>query len=178
MEGMKLLPAVVLTACVASLTAQTAPQSAAPAKDLARLLTDRKIDSVATRLPGSEDEFAAALSFPGQLIVIWAKFSAPQLLNEKLIRKEYRDVYLDLNSASIVESRHFVTDLGADGMVARPPKNQPADMHDRGKASMRFDGSWREDKMSEDQYMKAYTEAEAGYTKALQALIEELKKAA
>ena len=175
---MKLLPILVLGAFAVSLSAQTAPPSAAPARDLAKLLGDRKIDSVATRLPDSQDEFAAALVFPGQLIVIWAKFSAPQLLNEKLIRKEYRDVYLDLNSASIMESRHFVTDLGADGILARPPKNQPADMHDLGKVSMRFDGSWREDKMSEDQYMKAYSEAEAGYTKALQALIEELKKAA
>lgn len=175
---MKLLPALVLTLAAASLVAQTAPQSAVPARDLAKLLSDRKIDSVATRLPGSEDEFAAVLAFPSQLVVIWAKFSAPQLLNEKLIRREYRDVYLDLNSASIVESRHFVTDLGADGMVARPPRNQPADMHDLGKASMRFDGSWREDKMSEDQYMKAHSDADAGYTKALQALIEELKKAA
>jgi hypothetical protein len=173
---MKLLPAIVFTACTAGLAAQTGPQSSGPARDLAKLLSERKIDSVATRLPGSQDEFAAALAFPGQLIVIWAKFSAPQLLNEKLIRKEYRDVYLDLNAASILESRNFVTDLGADGMMARPPKNQPPDMHDLGKTSIRFDGNWREDKMSEDQYMKAYTEAEAGYTKALQALIEELKK--
>jgi hypothetical protein len=174
----QLLPAIVLAGSVAGLGAQAAPPSAGPARDLAKLLSDRKIDSVATRLPGSEDEFAAVLAFPGQLVVIWAKFSAPQLLNEKLIRKEYRDVYLDLNSASVLESRNFVTDLGADGMVARPPRNQPADMHDLGKTSIRFDGSWREDKMSEDQYMKAYTEAEAGYTKALQALIEELKKPA
>jgi hypothetical protein len=174
----QLLPVIVLAAGVTGLGAQAEPSSAGPARDLSKLLSERKIDSVATRLPGSQDEFAAVLAFPGQLIVIWAKFSAPQLLNEKLIRKEYRDVYLDLNSASIVESRHFVSDLGADGMVARPPRNQPADMHDLGKASMRFDGSWREDKMSEDQYMKAYTEAEAGYTKALQALIEELKKPA
>jgi hypothetical protein len=178
MEGMKLLPAIVVTLCAAGLAAQTAPPSSAPARDLSKLLSDRKIDSVATRLPGSDDEFAAVLAFPGQLVVIWAKFSAPQLLNEKLIRKEYRDVYLDLNSASIVESRHFVTDLGADGMIARPARNQPADMHDLGKASMRFDGNWREDKMSEDEYMKRYSEAEAGYTKALQALLEELKKAA
>src|SRR5262245_9149495 len=176
MEAMKLLPALLAATVTVTVSGQTGSQSAAPARDLAKLLGDRKIDSVATRLPDSQDEFAAALAFPGQLIVIWAKFSAPQLLNEKLIRKEYRDVYLDLNSASIVESRHFVTDLGADGMVARPPRNQPADMHDVGKASMRFDGSWRDHKMSEDQYMKAFSEADAGYAKALQALIEEMKK--
>jgi hypothetical protein len=175
MVGMKRLP-ILLALSIVGLSAQAAPQSAAPARDLAKLLTDRKADSVATRLPGSTDEFAAALAFPGQLIVIWARFSAPQLLNEKLIRKEYREVYLDLNSASLMESRHFVTDLGGDGLIARPPRNQAADMHDLGKASMRFDGSWREDKMNEEQYMKAFAEADAGYTRALQALIEEMKK--
>ena len=42
---------------------------------------------------------------------------------------------------------------------------------------MRFDGSWREDKMSEADYMKAHAEADAAYAKAIQALIDEIKKA-
>ena len=42
---------------------------------------------------------------------------------------------------------------------------------------MRFDGSWREDKMSEADYMKAHAEADTAYAKAIQALIQELKKA-
>ena len=42
---------------------------------------------------------------------------------------------------------------------------------------MRFDGNWREDKMSEADYMKAHAEADAAYAKAIQALIDEIKKA-
>ena len=42
---------------------------------------------------------------------------------------------------------------------------------------MRFDGNWREDKMSEADYMKAHAEGDAAYARAIQALIEELKKA-
>ena len=41
---------------------------------------------------------------------------------------------------------------------------------------MRFDGNWKEDKMSEQDYMKAYADADAAYAKAIQVLIEELKK--
>jgi cell division GTPase FtsZ len=41
---------------------------------------------------------------------------------------------------------------------------------------MRFDGNWREDKMSEAEYMKAYAAADEAYARAIQALIEELKK--
>ena len=129
-------------------------------------------------MPDCREEFVGALAFPGQLMVVWAKTTAPAVVNEKLMRKEYKEVYIDLNSASVVESRHFVTDLGPDGLRAKPEQNQgPADSHDVGAKSMRFDGNWREDKMSEADYMKAHAEADAAYAKAIQALIDEIKKA-
>src|SRR5687767_8652292 len=157
--------------------AQHEPKSAAAVKELSQLLSSRKIDSIAARMPDSLEEFVGALTFPGQLMVVWAKTTAPSVVNEKLLKKEYREVYIDLNSASIVETRHFVTDLGPDGLRFRPEQRQgPADSHDLGAKSMRFDGNWREDKMSEADYMKAHAEADAAYARAIQALIDELKK--
>jgi len=154
------------------------PISAAPAKELSQLLASKKLESIAARMPDSREEFVGALAFPGQLMVVWAKSNAPEYVQEKLIRKEYREVYIDLNSASVVTSRHFVTDLGPDGLRAKPgQKLGPADSHDAGAKSMRFDGSWKEDKMSEADYMKAHAEADAAYAKAVQALIDEIKKA-
>src|SRR5215207_1771288 len=154
------------------------PKSAAPAKELAQLLAAKKLDSIAARMPDSREEFVGALAFPGQLMVIWAKTTAPAVINEKLIGKQYKEVYIDLNSASIIDTRHFVTDLGPDGLRAKPQQKQgPSDSHDFGAKSMRFDGSWREDKMSEADYMKAHADADVAYAKAVQALIEELKKA-
>src|ERR687898_102164 len=135
--------------------AQQEPKSAAAVKELSQLLSSRKIDSIAARMPDSLEEFVGALTFPGQLMVVWAKTTAPAVVNEKLIRKEYREVYIDLNSASVTDSRHFVTDLGPDGLRHRPEQRQgPADSHDLGAKTMRFDGNWREDKMSEADYMK------------------------
>jgi hypothetical protein len=151
------------------------PQSATPARELAQQLSAKKLDSFAVRLPNSQDQFAAALTLPGQLIVVWAKFSAPAVLNEKIIKGEFREVYIDLNSASDPQSRNIVTDLGADG-VRRGQKNQPADAHDVGTTSVRFDGSWREDKMSEKDYMKAHADADAAYAQILGVMLEELKK--
>jgi len=172
-----LLPVLLATAFAAVTTAQE-PQSAGPAKELAQLLTSKKLDSMAARMPDNREEFVGALIFPGQLMVVWARTTAPAVVNEKLIRKDYREVYMDLNSASVIETRHFVTDLGPDGLKAKPTSKQgPADSHDLGAKSMRFDGSWREDKMSEADYMKAHAEADAAYTKAIQALIDEVKKA-
>ena len=154
------------------------PKSAAPARELAQLLAAKKLDSIAARMPDTREEFVGALTFPGQMMVVWARTTAPAVVNEKLIRKEYREVYIDLNSASVADSRHFVTDLGPDGLKAKPDQKQgPADSHDLGAKTLRFDGNWRAIKMKEDDYMKAHAEADAAYAKAIQALIDELKKA-
>ena len=173
---LRLAVATILFAALAAPVSGQEPQSAAPAKELAQLLAERKLDSFAARMPNSADEFAATLVFPGQLIVVWAKFSAPAMLNEKIIKRAYRDAYIDLNSATDPATRHFVTDLGADGM-RNGGKNQPADSHDIGAKSIRFDGSWREDKMSEKDYLQALTDADAAYAKVLGVLLEQLKKA-
>lgn len=169
--------AAAFCAAFATGAAAQEPKSAAPAKELAQLLASKKIDSIAARMPDDREEFVGALALPGQLMVVWAKTTAPAVMNEKLINKAYRDVYIDLNSASIVDTRHIVSDLGTDGLKPKPDQKQgPSDSHDTGMKSIRFDGSWREDKMSEQDYMKAYAEADAAYAKAVQVLIEELKK--
>ena len=171
-----ILSTVLSTVCTVGAAAQE-PVSAGPAKELVGLLASKKLDSIAARMPDDREQFVGALAFPGQLMVVWAKTTAPAVVNEKLIRKEYKEVYIDLNSASVVESRHFVTDLGPDGLRAKPAQKQgPSDSHDLGAKSMRFDGNWREDKMSENDYMKAHADADAAYAKAVQALIDELKK--
>ena len=167
-----------LCAAFAATAAAQEPKSAAPAKELAQLLASKKLDSIAARMPDDREQFVGALAFPGQLMVVWAKTTAPAVVNEKLISKQYKEVYIDLNSASIADSRHFVTDLGPDGLRAKPDqKLGPADTNDMGSKSMRFDGNWKAAKMSEADYMKAYAEADAAYARAIQALIDEIKKA-
>jgi hypothetical protein len=168
------LAGAISTSLAVSAFAQD-PQSAAPASQLTKLLADKKMDSIAVRLPGKDDEYAGALAFPGQLIVVWARFSAPPILNEKLLKGEFREVYIDLNSASIPDSRHFITDVGADG-IRRGERDQPADSHDIGTGTMRFDANWRAQKISEEEYMKRLTEADKAYSAVLTALIERMKK--
>lgn len=157
-------------------SAQQDGKSSSIAVELAKLMESRKLDSVAARLPAGPDEFVAALYFPGQLLVVWAKYSAPALLNEKIAKGDYRDVYIDLNSASIANSKTLITDLGADGLKPRREENQPFDAQDSGGKSFQFDGSWREDKISEEEYMKTYASADDAYAKVLSVLLAELKK--
>jgi hypothetical protein len=173
----------VLGASVAAALLMTAPahaqdsRSAALVKELTGLLGQRKLDSVAAKHPAAADQFVAALFFPGQLLVITARTTAPAVVNEKLIRNEFREVYVDLNSASIPESRVMITDGGADGLRPRREPNQPFDTHDAAGKSLRFNGNWREQKMSEQDYMKMFSQADEAYVAALQALVAELKKA-
>src|SRR5262245_2972668 len=124
-----LIAAVVLTGMTSTRTGARA-RSARPATEVPTLLQQRKLDSIAARHPAAADQFVAALFFPGQLLVVWARTTAPAVLNEKLIRREFRDVYIDLNSASIPESRVMISDGNADGLRPRREANQPFDSHD------------------------------------------------
>ena len=152
------------------------PKSAALARELATALDAAKLTSVAARDPATKDVFIGALYFPGlQLLAISARYSAPALLEPRLIKREYREVYVDLNSASDRNSRVLVTDLGVNGLVARPGDNQPSDAYDVANRSVRFNSDWRSQKLSEDEYLKMYGAAEERYLQMLAALLAQLK---
>jgi hypothetical protein len=165
----------VLLAISGSAAAQES-KSAAVAKELTQLLDRDKLDSVAAKDPAAPDAFVAALYFPGSLLVVGAKYSVPVLLDEKLGKKDYKEIYIDLNSASVPASKMFVEDLGANGLRAKREDGQPQDSVDAGGRQTTFDGDWRRQKMSQDEYMKAFAAADESYARMLTALVEQLKK--
>lgn len=170
-----LATALVLALAPAS-TAQEG-KSVALAKQLGAALDAAKLDSVAAKDPAAADTFIAALYFPGaQLLVVSAKYSAPQLLDARLSKKEFRDTYIDLSSASIPESKLFVQDAGADGIHAKREEGQAFDIVDTAGKPMMFDGDWKKQKMSEQDYMKAFTTTDDRYSEMLTALLAQLKK--
>ncbi len=175
--GGSLFGGVMMAALLATPALAQDSKSAQGARELSQLLSAKKLDAIAVRDPAAADTFIAALAFPGQLIVVSAKYAAPPLLNEKLARREYRDVYIELNSASVPESRIFVTDLGADGLKAKKAKrDDPFDTREAAGKAFAFDGNWREDKMSEADYMKIFAETDEHYTRMVSALLGEAKK--
>src|SRR3954447_14343327 len=92
------VPAAPLAPPLAPPGAAQESKSAPLAKQLAAALDAAKLDSIAAADPDAPDAFAAALYFPGmQFLVVSGKYSVPQLLATRLTKKEYRDVYLDLN---------------------------------------------------------------------------------
>ena len=72
------------------------------------------------------------LYFQGsQILVVSAKYAAPPLLVAKIKEQNYRDVYIDLSSASVAGSKVFVIDAGVDGLAPKPGDNG-ADSYEHG----------------------------------------------
>ena len=148
-------------------------KSAAVAAELTKLLDQMKLDSVAAR--HGTDQFVAALYFQGsQLLVVGAKYSAPDRITYLIGQKQYRDVYADLSSASEQATKVFVMDLGANGLKFKRENNEPFDTVDSSGNSIAFNGE--RGKLSEDDYRKAFATSDEQYAAMLQALLAALKK--
>lgn len=171
-------PILALAAGIA--TPLAAPQDAnktqALAKELTNLLQQQKLDAIATRT--GEDHFAAILFIPGvQMLVVSARYTAPVLMNEKIVGRQYRDVYLDLASASVPDSKLFIEDMQGDGLRPERVGDTPFDIVTRGiGAGFTLDGDHKKKKISEDEYRRTYADFEGAYEKILVALIEQAKK--
>jgi hypothetical protein len=171
-----LVATCVLAACAGVAMAQE-PRSAPLAKQLTDLLDKAKLDAIASKEAGEKDHYVAALYFAGsQLLVIEARYSVPVLLDEKLAKKDYREIYMDLNSASAPESRVFIVDLGANGLLPKRDENQPYDTYETGVRRVQFDSDWKKQQLTEEEYMKLFAEADAAYVKMLTSLVTQAKK--
>jgi hypothetical protein len=167
----------VLTMAFAYPAAAQDAKSAALAKQLAAALEAANIDSIAAKDPSKPDTFVSALYFKGlQLLVVSGSYSAPLILEEKVGKKEYRDVYMDLNGAATPASKIFIEDLGADGLMPDHDNNMPFDASEVAGKRTAFDGDWKRQQMSEDDYKKAFAKADEEYSAMLTALLAQVKK--
>lgn len=175
MRMLALLVALVSWGASAAVTADESV-SAPMAQKLGALLQERKLDSIAARMPGETDQFAAALYYPGsQLLVITARYRAPRLMREQVLTGKYRDAYVALNGSGDRDGRFSVVDLDADGLMpTRSPNGRFDTIYERVTRRTVFDGDWKKQKLSESQYHQKFTAADARYAKVLSALIEQL----
>jgi hypothetical protein len=151
-------------------------KSAAVAKELVQVMGEKKLDSIAAKLPTGEGNFAAALYFPNvQLLVISGTYSAPQLMEPRLTGKQYRDTYMELSGTVAPNSKIFVQDMGEPGLSQRKQDNL-FDTWNQGGKTVVFDGDPEKQKMSDADYQKNFTAADEEYTKILSALLAEAKK--
>ena len=169
--------AMIVSLSVSTPASAQESKSASLAKQLAAALDAGKLDSLGARDPSAPDLFHAVLYFPGaQLLVVSAKYSVPQLLNDRLMKKEYRDMYLDLNGAAMPDTKVFIQDGAADGLKAKNAENQAPDIYEAAAKQTIFDGDSKRQKMSEQDYQKAFSAADERYSQILMALLAQVKK--
>lgn len=134
---------------------------------------------VGAKVPDTPNEYVGALYIPGvQIIVVWAQYEQPSLLDGFLAKRDYQGVYTDLNSASyaVAASKAFFEDLRADGLFPKRDGDDPFDSCEIGGKRVAFDGDWKKQKLAEKDYQDAYTAADEKYTRAIGLLLGELKK--
>jgi hypothetical protein len=153
-----------------------AADSATSASELAKALSEQRLDAIAAQDPDEPDRFIAALFFPGsQLLVVSARHASPSLLKARLAQKQYRDVYLDLSSAAIADTSILFQDMNADGLWAR--RDQAADIvYDRSHTATVFDGN-RDKNRSATTYEQQFVVADQQYTRLLKLLLAQLRGA-
>jgi hypothetical protein len=148
------------------------PASASLAAELASLMESGQLEAFASRDTVDDDRFVAALAFPGQLLVVSARYEVPIYVEEKIANGQYRDVYIDLNAASIVGTKILITDAGANGLRG---VDSSVDMFDEGGNVLRLDGNGSGEQMSIDEYQSAVAAADDQYARMLRALIAEAR---
>jgi hypothetical protein len=173
-----LLLGFLLLVVMGTAAAAQESKSAALAQNLTTLLNGAKLTAIAAKDPSDPEVFVAAMYFSGsQLLVVSAKYVPAVLLTAKLANKDYQEVYIDLNSASVASTRIFVEDLGADGLKPTHPDGTAFDSIDRGGKRTIFDSDWKkQQKLTDEQYAKLFADADALYSRLLQALITQAKR--
>ena len=127
-------PTIIAAAMVLIAGGTAAAQGSASgplAQQLVAALDGAQLDSIAAKDSEGDDRFVAALFFPGQLLVVSARYEVPLYANEKIAIGNYRDLYIDLNTAFIAGTKILITDGGADGLR----DDDPADSADTGPAA-------------------------------------------
>jgi hypothetical protein len=117
----------------------------------------------------------AALFYPNaQLLVVSARTASPETLSARLLYKQYRDTYLDLQGSPIKGTSTFFQDMKADGLSAG--RDQVPDVLFEGNGtSMVFDSDWKKKNLSERDYMAQLQAADERYSRMLALLLAQMK---
>lgn len=171
--------------------AQAPAPAVSPAKvaEIASLLAAKKLDAFAMKDPRSEGStekprYIAVLLIPkSQLLLVAASHTKFMDMEYFLHAKQFSQAYSDLNTNPASVERFFVEDVMADGLVALPKRNMPPDAVKIGAETQTFDGVFidpkrrnPDKKITQDVYLKNFSEADQRYAAALDLLIAQLKK--
>jgi len=164
----------LLTGGVQLAAAAGPAQSPKAATELVSLMKARGLSTVAATDPQNPGRLVAAMLIPDvQLLVVGAKSTAAPYLEAQIGQGQYADAYAVLNSTAVPESKIFFQDMGCDGLTNA---NDGVDiMYERGKDQTIFDGDWKRQKMSRQDYDDKLQKADSEYQRMLTLLTERLQ---
>ncbi len=155
--------------------AQT-PLSEPLAKTLVALMQQRQLESIGVGHADQPDRFSAVLLFPGQLLTVSARYASPPILKEQLVKRNFKDVYVQLSSVGEPADKFFVQDLGANGLQPTRKDGEPFDtVYLSVTNRTAFDGDWKGQKISESAYHERFRAADERYASLLAALVDAAK---
>ncbi len=99
-----------------------------------------------------------------------------QVFQQRIANRQYRDVYMDLQGPATQKGRLFVMDLGADGLRYRPDGDVFDITYHSGADQVSFDGDWKDQKMTREQYDQRFKNDDERYARMLAALERELAR--
>jgi hypothetical protein len=172
--------AVATAVGVASVASAQTSRSAGPAERLAAALQERQMQHVAAADSSDPGRYVAAMVIGGGgLLVVSGRYAEPALMNERLYKSDHAGVYLALNAASDRKDRLFVQDLGAPGLhAARRPDEAFDIVYESVTQRTAFDGDWKSQKLSRDDYRRAFERLDERYAHAVEVLLTGLGAAA
>lgn len=182
---------LLLAPVATSALAQDPAPAVSPAKvaEISTLLAAKKLEAFAMKDPRSEGtdkpRYIAVLLIPkSQLLLVTAAHTKFMDMEYFLHARQFNQAYSDLNTNPASVDRFFVEDVMADGLVALPKRNMPADQVQVGTETRTFDGVFvdpkrrnPDKKITQDVYLKNFAEADQRYAAVLDVLIAQLKKA-
>jgi hypothetical protein len=175
LASVALVPLVGLGADLRSTAWSPESQSTAKAAAVTALLDAQKLDAIAAREDPATGRFAAALYYPGvQLLVVSAVHPQPDLVEQRIAERKYRDVYLDLQGPATQKGRFFVLDLKADGLKRTRGDAAFDQTYINGTDRISYDGDWTGQKMSQSKYDERFKRDDERYVQMLTALEREL----
>ena len=113
------------------------PPSSSPQRS-----TQPKLDAIAAADPAGPGTFVAALYFQGTSSWSCRPSTRRRAADREDQEKNYRDIYIDLSSASVAGSKVFVIDAGVDGLAPKPG-DDGADSYEDGTKQVRSTATGR-----------------------------------
>ena len=154
--------------------------SAELARQLADALTARHAEAWAVADPADPTRFIAALHVPGsQLLVVSTPYNAPESIAYRLAQRDYRQAYVDLQTASVRSGKFFVQDMGADGFDLTGRAHGAVDVvYENGTDRTMLNDDWKAQHLTAAEYEGRKASAEARYVQMLTALLDAVRSAA